>query len=434
MSPTWTKSAQRVDMKPSANDPSGIKKPRLLFLAHRFPYPPNRGDRIRSYNLLRFLSDSFAVTLACPHEEPIESSQREHLDHFCDSIITCRTSPTRWIGAAGMFAKGRSLSEGLFRSTEIWNRVCDLQRTEPFDVAFVFCSSMFSYIRDPVFAGTHTIVDLVDVDSHKWSQMSGQASWPKSWIYDAEAKRVRALEKEISLRAHAVTLVSDDEAKLFDEVVAPPFPAVGVRNGVDAEYFAPSISREASPGDTTRPIRLVFTGVMDYSPNVEGMIWFCKEVLPQLRQRVDVSLDVVGRRPSRRVRQLDDPPAVNIVGAVPDVRPYLSKAEIAISPLHLARGIQNKVLEAMASGLPVVSTPQSAVGIDGRPGVDLLVASDLDEWCAAIESLASNPAMRLEMGANARRLVEEKYNWDICLNSFLTLLGAERATLNAESA
>lgn len=396
-------------------------------LTHRFVYPPNRGDRIRSYNILKVLSEHFRVTLACTLDEPVSDEEQQHVCRFCESILSSELSRSgRLFTAATSALRGESLTAGMFYSRQLWDQVQQQQQLQPFDVVLVFCSSMFPYVDTPQFADTPVIVDLVDVDSVKWAQMAQQSSWSKRPIYRMEASRVRKLEQRIAGRARAVALVSDQEADLYRRTVATAATTVrGVSNGVDTDYFTPPATVCRSSSQTA--VSLVFTGVLDYAPNVEGIVWFCREVLPQLTTRFEFQLSIVGRRPNARVAALDRLPAVEVVGAVPDVRPYLQRADIAISPLKLARGIQNKVLEAMACGLPVVATQQSAEGIDAQPEAEIVIADTVQQWCHSLERLVEHPTARAHIGTAARELVVTKYSWPARLAGLGDLLDSSVA-------
>ncbi len=390
----------------------------LLFLTHRFPYPPNRGDRIRSYNLLRVLDQHFDISLGCTTDEPVSSEQKQHVQQFCKRVHVAELSKwPRRFRAVKALVGNQSLTEAMFNAPSLHQAITQWHAEQAFDQAVIFCSSMYPYLRNEHFKSTPAIVDLVDVDSEKWHQMSKEHSFPMSLIYAREAKTVRAIEKVIGHNAKLVTLVSDEEAKLYRDRCEPTSPVRGVSNGVDTTYFAPlPTETEVSP---TATIQLVFTGVLDYSPNVEGMIWFCQKIMPKLRHHGDFRLKVVGRRPNSAVRNLDQIEGVEVVGEVPDVRPYLHSADIAISPLKLARGIQNKVLEAMACGLPTVVTPQSAEGIDASPGNEFWIANNLEDWVDTLCRLADSPALRDKTGTAARKLVESSYSWAAKLSKFI---------------
>ncbi len=408
-------------------------------LTHRFPYPPNRGDRIRSYNLLKVLSRTHELTLACTSDEDVPVDEMDHVRGLAREVILRPLRRMQRLGHAAAGAVcGRSLTQGMFHSPSLASAVLERQCSQPFDVVLVFCSSMFPYVDRPEFASSRIVVDLVDVDSEKWLQLSRESAYHKRWLYRFEYGRVRQLERRIADRADAVVLVSDREAELFQRAVSPNVTATGVSNGVDTEYFTPAIVKSRQPshelvGDH-QPlkedwVRLVFTGVLDYRPNVDGMVWFCHEVLPRLRESFDVRLNIVGRRPNRTVLMLSELAGVDVIGEVPDVRPYLHAADIAISPLKLARGIQNKVLEAMATGLPVVLTSQSAEGIDAEPGTHLIIADSVDEWIQAISRLNNEASYRQSVATAARQLVVDQYSWPARLRKLTDLLEPEVATI-----
>ncbi|MDA9840309.1 TIGR03087 family PEP-CTERM/XrtA system glycosyltransferase [Rubripirellula sp.] len=402
-----------------------MKRQKLLFLAHRFPYPPNRGDRIRSYNMLRVLAEHFEISLGCTSDESVSDQQLDHMRQFCERIHVAQLpSWSRRARAGRALFKWQSLTEAMFTAPSLHREVQRWHQSFHFDKAIVFCSSMYPYMNSTAFRGLTKIVDLVDVDSEKWKQMSAENRFPMSWVYGREAKTVRSLERKIGRESKLATLVSDAEAQLYRTSVSPTCQVLGVSNGVDTEYFSPIPDGTEKQTQTQDTIELVFTGVLDYSPNVEGMVWFCKRIMPELRKQRDFRLKVVGRRPCSRVIELDEIDGVQVVGEVPDVRPYLHDADIAISPLKLARGIQNKVLEAMACGLPAVVTPQSAEGIDAESGKELWIADDSNEWIESLLNLADSPNVRIETGSAARELVEQHYSWSAKMNCLVRAINA----------
>jgi sugar transferase (PEP-CTERM/EpsH1 system associated) len=275
---------------------------------------------------------------------------------------------------------------------------------------------MAPYLRLPELRDLPAVVDLVDVDSQKWLDYAA-AGGPRAWLYRTEADRLRRLERGLASWARAVTVVSEAEAQVY-RAFCPGGPVHVVTNGVDLEYFRPS----CGPVEPA----CVFVGALDYRPNVDAVCWFCAEVWSAVRRRrPDAGLYLVGRRPAPAVRRLAALPGVTVVGQVPDVRPYLGRAAVAVAPLHIARGVQNKVLEALAMGKAAVISPQCRAGLRVTPGAEVLVAGEPGEWVEAVLHLLEDPALRERLGQAGRRHVEEHCRWDRCLEPFDALLGLE---------
>jgi sugar transferase (PEP-CTERM/EpsH1 system associated) len=276
-------------------------------------------------------------------------------------------------------------------------------------------SSLAPYLRLPALRGVPAVIDLVDVDSQKWFDYAAVSRGPAAWLYRHEGHGLRAVERALAGWANAVTVVSAAEATLYQQF-CPGFPAHVATNGVDLDYFRPDPGPEEPA--------CVFVGALDYRPNVEGIGWFCREVWPALRRaRPKITLYVVGRRPAPAVRRLATLPGVELVGPVPDVRRYVARAAVVVVPLHLARGVQNKVLEALAMGKATLASPPSLAGLAVRPGTHVLAAATPQEWVESAVRLLDDPALRQRLGTEGRRYVEEKACWDRCLQPFETLLG-----------
>jgi len=388
---------------------------RLLFMAHRVPYPPDKGERVRAFHEIRALASRFRVTLACLAHGPDDIASADALRPMCEQVIIGRAGgKAGLVRAAWSLMAGRSATEGYFRSPGLARNVAHAAAAGRFDIVVAYCSSMLPHaLAVPAPA---RIVDLVDVDSAKWAAYAAQARGPRRWLYARESRGVLALEREAIERCQAVILVSRAEAGALGPAGDG---AIAVGNGVDTMYFAP-----APPPDVGPP-RLVFTGTMDYRPNIEGVAWFVREVWPGLRRRApEATFTIVGRDPARQVRQLADVPGVRVTGSVPDVRPYLAAATIAVTPLLTARGIQNKILEAMATARPVVASSPALEGLDVAAGREVLRADSPDEWQAAIMGLAADPARRLAMGRAARARIVADYTWDARMAPLVAL--AER--------
>jgi sugar transferase (PEP-CTERM/EpsH1 system associated) len=277
------------------------------------------------------------------------------------------------------------------------------------DASVVFSSSMAQYAID--LPGVPMLVDFVDVDSAKWTAYAASHRWPLGPLYAREGRELLAYERAVALRARRSFFVTESEAALF-RGLAPGCAATveAMGNGVDGSYFSPASTR-ASPFEEDETA-LVFTGSMDYWPNIDAVTWFVQAILPRVRSSWPrVRFHVVGRAPSDAVRALASD-AVRVTGAVPDIRPYLQHAHAVVAPLRLARGIQNKILEAMAMGRPVVASETCMAGIDAQAGSELLVASTAESFAAQIDALLRAPGRAAAIGAAARTKVIRHYSWD----------------------
>ncbi len=394
----------------------------ILFLAHRIPYPPDKGDKIRAYNVLRHLAERYRVHLATFIDAPDDVAHIPQLERICASVVWRKLSArrARLRSLAGLLS-GASLTQYYFGDRRLRAAVEQLVSAHRPDLVYVFSSAMAPYVSDR--RGAQVILDLVDVNSEKWRQYARTSSGLSRALYQREGRTLLALERRAAARADAVLLVSRAEAELFTGL-APEAAAriYHVGNGVDITYFDPT-RRFANPLDA-RPA-LVFTGVMSYRPNVEAVEWFAEHVMPRLRSRaIPPCLWIVGSNPSRAVLALAGPD-IRVTGRVPDVRPYLSHAQVAVAPLQIGRGIQNKVLEAMAMGVPVVATPQAREGIDACTDGELLTATTPADFAAAVESVLAGDAGPI--GARARARVVHDYGWDASLAGLDRLLNAFEA-------
>lgn len=392
----------------------------LVFLAHRLPYPPNKGDKVRSYHLLRHLSQRYDVHLGTFIDDPAD---REHLprvralcaDMHVEHIVPQRR---RLMSAVGLL-RGEALSVPYYRTRALRGWMRRVVRRTGARCAVSFSSPMAQYVPP----GLRSVVDMVDVDSAKWTEYARSKSWPASSVYRREGERLLAYEREIARRADAVTFVTDREASLF-RASAPDSPAriVTIRNGVDHEFFSPELAC-ANPYRAGE-LPIVFTGAMDYWPNVDAAVWFAGEVLPLLRaQDPAVVFYVVGMNPDPAVRALASSTGVVVTGRVDDIRPYLRHARVVVAPLRVARGIQNKVLEAMAMQKAVVTTPASAGGLELVSTDEIAVASTVDEFVRAVLSLR-DPDIAAGIGRRARARVVADFNWERNFEAFDELIDA----------
>ncbi|MCW5626672.1 MAG: TIGR03087 family PEP-CTERM/XrtA system glycosyltransferase [Burkholderiales bacterium] len=383
----------------------------LLFLSHRIPYPPNKGDKIRSYHLLKHLARHHTVHLGTFVDDDDDWRHRETVERLCGECCLrplARRSAT--LRSLGGLLTGQALSLPFYADAELHRWVRQLAESRPLAGVVVYSSAMAQYAEG---LSTRRVADFVDVDSDKWRQYADKTSGPKRWIYRREANRLARWEARIAADFDATFLVSAAEATLMRRIA----PAAAKRihhfdNGVDAEYFSPERDYENPfpPGEMS----IVFTGAMDYWPNVDAVTWMVNEVLPGIRARhPEAVFTIVGSRPTDAVRALATQAGVRVTGSVPDVRPFLAHADVAVAPLRIARGVQNKVLEAMAMARSVVVTPQALEGIDATAPHEVRVAASASAFGVAVTDLLDTPAPAL--GIAARRRIVDRYHWDACL-------------------
>ncbi|MDE2275122.1 MAG: TIGR03087 family PEP-CTERM/XrtA system glycosyltransferase [Burkholderiales bacterium] len=391
----------------------------LLYLVHRMPYPPDKGDKVRSYHLLQHLVQGHRVFVGSFVDDPADEAHVPALRALCAGLHLTRLHRRRArLASLGGLLAGQALTLRYYRSAALQRWVQQTVQREAIDAVVVFSSSMAQYAQG---LGLPTLVDFVDVDSAKWTEYAAHHRWPVSWLYRREGRRLLAYERAVALRADHAFFVTEKETALFRRL-APE--AAGrceaLCNGVDAGYFAPDPARPSpyAPGE----LPLVFTGAMDYWPNIDAVGWFVQALLPALRQRWPaLRLHIVGRNPAPAVRALAGP-AVQVSGTVPDVRPYLQHAAVVVAPLRLARGIQNKILEAMAMARPVVAARECAEAITAERGTELLEAADAAAFVQAIDALLHDPARAAAIGQAGRRRVLQSYGWQAQLQPLDDLL------------
>lgn len=409
-----------------ANSTTSSRRLRILMLTHRLPHPPDRGDRIASYHRLRHLAASHDVYLASLTDENIQGESEAVLSEIVQDFAVTRVSPTqRNLRAIKAIFTGKAITPTVFYDALLMRMVEGLHRNKPFDVIYTFCTGMAEYARrilamhEPAGPGIPPrpfhILDLVDVDSEKWQGYADNAAGLKRWLYAREARKLRQIEAGSTMPVDAVGVISDAEAKLYQQRISSNVQPTVIGNGVDLEYFKPLPA-------SAEPI-ITFVGVLDYPPNVEAVQWFVREVWPTvLEMQPEARCRIVGKRPTEIVRALDATKGVTVVGEVADVRDELARALVVIAPLQQARGVQNKVLEALACARPVVVTPPALEGIDVEPGTHLLCEEDAPAFARAVLKLLSDEALRQQLAGAGRQCVEQRYHWQTRLAAIDKLL------------
>ncbi|NHZ97198.1 TIGR03087 family PEP-CTERM/XrtA system glycosyltransferase [Massilia sp. CCM 8734] len=394
----------------------------LLLLIHRIPYPPNKGDKIRSYHLLKHLARHYKVHLATFVDDADDWQHLPRVQALCASSHFARLDPTRArLRSLGALLANRSLSLDYYRDKGLRDWVAQAMAANKIERILVFSSAMAQYAEP--YRQARRVVDFCDVDSDKWRQYAAQKSWPMSMLYAHEARQLLRYERKVALDSAAALFVSAPEAALFRQLAPESAERTGFfNNGVDTDYFTPQAAQVEYPNPFVAGQQaLVFCGAMDYWPNVDAVSWFAREIFPSVLARHPAAqFVIVGARPSAEVLQLAALPGVTVTGTVPDVRPFVAHAALCVAPLRIARGIQNKVLEAMSMAKTVVVSAQALEGIAAEPGRDLLLAHDAPQFAAAIDQALGAP--RPEMGACARHVVETRYGWTSNLAPVVSLL------------
>lgn len=382
----------------------------ILFLCHRIPYPLDKGEKIRAFNLLSHLAKDHTVHLGAFVDDPADvrhvPTVRDMVGGRC--LIVPLRRPVALARMASALIGGAPLTTSHFWSARLNRWVTEKLRTASIDRVVVFSTAMAPYMMEArSFPGAHVLFDMVDVDSDKWRQYAEASAGPKAWLYRREARLLLRLERQAAAAFGATVLVSQFEADTFAGLAPEARDRVhAVPNGVDLDDFSPH--GEYQNPFSAREIPIVMTGRMDYRPNIDGARWFAQQVMPAIRAVLPAArFHIVGARPPAALRSLD---ATSVSGAVKDVRPYIAHAAAVVAPLRLARGVQNKVLEAMAMQKPVVATSPATRALAVRRGLELWIEDEPEQFAQAVIAAATGTE-RLDVAARARRHVEAHCSW-----------------------
>jgi sugar transferase (PEP-CTERM/EpsH1 system associated) len=398
----------------------------ILFLAHRLPFPPDRGDKIRSHHILRALAELAPVHVATFAETAGDRAQEANLAEVAASH--CLVGRDKALPVAGLQALvgGKPVSLTAFEDRRIAAFVSRTLRERPTDTIYVFSGQMGQYV--PRDWDGRLIVDLGDVDSAKFASYAGEARWPKRGLFAREERLLRAEEERLARIADRTLLISDAEAALFRSRLSDPGAAriETLGNGVDFAAFDPALATPRPELAATPGPHFVFTGQMDYPPNVAAVERFARAGLPEIRRtHLAAQFHIVGRAPTAEVRALGGLAGVCVWGEVAAVQPFLAAADMVVAPLTIARGVQNKVLEAMAMARPVLLTPAAATGIGAADGIHFAIEDSDAGLAARALALLADRGAAASMGAAARRFVRETMSWPAMLAPLPRLVGRE---------
>ncbi len=401
----------------------------ILFLAHRTPYPPDRGDKMRSYHLLRHLAGLARVHLVTFADDAADVAHAEALRPIVGRMHVERRTCSTAAASLAALARGRPVSLAAFDSPAMHAAVGAILREERIDTVFAFSGQMAQFV--PASGNFRFVMDFVDVDSAKFADYASGAPWPFAAMLRREQRLMAAFEAGVAARADVSLFVSEAEAALFRRRSGlGPGKVAALENGIDLAFYDPAAAFPALE-PASGPL-IAFTGQMDYRPNVAAALAFASEVFPQVRARhPDARFAVVGRNPVAALRRIDGAGGVHLTGAVPDIRSWLAAADVVVAPLGIARGVQNKLLEAMAMARPVVASPAAFEGLRAAARRDLIVAEPGVMASALLNLLADQP-FAARIAAAGRAQVERHYAWDAQLAGLAGIVG--RAPAAAEVA
>ena len=377
---------------------------RIFFVCQRVPFPPDRGDKITTFNEIRHLSTKHEVHVFCL------ADGRRDLDNVPDLLSYARSVTAvpviGWVGklrALKALLAGGPLSVAAFNEAELHDAINKKFAELRPDLIMIYSCNVAQYAAH--FPQVPRIMQFAELDSSRWGQFARRSRRPLRWVYAIEERRFSSYERHIALTfSHALVCTAAEQSD-FERLI-PGAPVSLVGNGVDLEYFR-------SKGIAKQPGSIVFTGVMDYFPNVDAVLWFCYEILPIVQRHIpEAGLTICGSRPVAAVRRLAKRRGVTVTGRVPDTRPYMDRAEVFVAPLRMARGIQNKLLEALAMGLPCVASSAATTGTAVPDGEGIIAANNREEFAEHIVRLLRDRAFRAEMAEKARAAAELNYRWE----------------------
>ena len=388
----------------------------ILYLTQRPPYPPNKGDKLRAFNEIKYLSKNHTIHLFSLTDNRNDLAYIDDLLQFCKTVDIVYKSPiVSKVHSLLALPSTTPLTLRYFFSRKLEQLINKAIQNENIEVIFVFCSSMAQYVDG--IPEIPKIIDFVDIDSEKWKQYAVRSKFPYSFIYQREYEYLKKYEKKIATSYSHCFLVSQKEVDDFHNLVYESPSITALPNGVDLEKFYPlTIEKEENS--------LVFTGAMDYFANVDAMVHFCSDILPLIRKKIPkIKLYIVGSNPSKEILHLGKcNDNIVVTGFVDKVQPYMARSMVFVAPMTIARGVQNKIIEAMAMGLPVVCSSLGHEGIEAKKGEEILVEDINEQFANQVIKLLSIQSDRAKLSASGHQAIERHYSWDSNLKPIDTLL------------
>ncbi len=389
---------------------------KILYLAQRNPYPPNKGEKIRTYHQIKHLVDQgHNLTMLCPSESGRELDAIDEIKRDLGIHAHSRALPHKALRMLKGLLAGKPLSVTNFYSHQLQEQLDRELVSGNYDTLVCTSSSMAEYVfRSTIYQKqiakreVKLLLDFMDLDSDKWGQYAHKSRLPMQWLYLREQKLLSHYESRIQREFDACFFISKAEVDLFEHCFGTREKIHILGNGIDIEEFTPSPEPKT---DLKSPV-LLFTGVMDYKPNVDAVVWLANHVWPRLRSEYPKSQFIIaGMNPNTHIQRLGMLDGIEVTGYIDDILPYYHSSNIFVAPFQIARGVQNKILQAFACGLPVIASTMGAEGIEYQDGSDILLADDADTFIRHIEALVTNRELRESLVDNALDLVRQKYSW-----------------------
>lgn len=385
---------------------------RILYLSHRIPYPPNKGDKIRSFNQINYLAKENIVDLITFADEPGDMQYAESLKEYCNKVTVFELNKKSALikGALSLLC-GSSISQGYFYQKRFQDEFDKWTTEKKYDAIYCFSSPMAEYVFKKSSLSSRIIMDFCDLDSDKWLQYAMKSIFPLNLVYRLEARRLLAYEKQINRQFDVSIFVSQNEARLFHTYFPRAKSVKVLSNGVDHDFFNPErIDSEHSK--FPKPL-IVFSGAMDYHANVDGVIWFSNKIFPIIKKHIsDAHFYIVGSNPDKKVLALESIPGIHVTGFVEDIREYYKAADVIVTPLRIARGVQNKVLEAMAMKKAIVTTSNAVQGIRSEKKLPVIEQNSPDGFAQSVCDFLLDKNKRNKYGDSTRKFVLDNYTWE----------------------
>ncbi|MBF9002157.1 MULTISPECIES: TIGR03087 family PEP-CTERM/XrtA system glycosyltransferase [Vibrio] len=403
-------------------------KEKLLYLCHRIPFPANKGDKITTCNTLKFLSEHFDIYLGCFIDDPFDHQYIKDVQRYCkESVFINLNSQLAKVRGLQAFITGKPITLPYYYHPKMQQWVTKVLNTQDIHKAFIYSGCMAQYVLGTSTPPLHKVIQFADIDSDKWRQYAEKTHGIMRWVYQREHRTLEKYEKYVANQFAVSCFISDNETNLFRDMIGDKNAAESriqtLSNGIDCEFFSPSAKQALSEDyPLSEQNYIVFTGAMNYWANADAVAWFVRTIWPEVQQAIpDSKFYIVGSSPTKEVLELQNVPGVVVTGRVEDVRPYLLHAKASVAPMQIARGIQNKILEAMAMEKPVLTTELGIEGIENYPKDDVYIAdspNDMTHW--VIEKLS----LGLHAAVPSRSWLEATYSWPAKLSPLLSYLGS----------